>query len=62
MFIIIEGNPVSGFVYSGPFETKAAANDYAERWLEPDWWVAPLTSLDELRARHELAEQVRGSH
>jgi hypothetical protein len=61
MFIIIEGDPVSGFVYSGPFETREAANDFGDKWLVPDWWIAPLTSLDKLRARRELTEMVRGS-
>jgi hypothetical protein len=52
-YIIIEGDPVSGFVYSGPFETREAAGDYGEKFLAPDWWVAELIGLDELESRRE---------
>lgn len=40
-FVLIVGNPVDGFGFTGPFETheeacEAGTTDYV------DWWVAPL--------------------
>lgn len=41
--ILITGNPVDGFDYTGPFDTASDAADYANTHdIMPDWWVAPL--------------------
>jgi hypothetical protein len=40
MFIIIEGNPVGGFSYVGPFGSHEAAVAYADQGqFDTDWWV-----------------------
>jgi len=42
-YILVEGNPLSGFNFYGPFDNEAAAVRYAERDPEDDeWWVADL--------------------
>jgi hypothetical protein len=42
--LIIRGNPVDGFEYSGPFENAAAAALYGntDPHNDGDWWIAPL--------------------
>ena len=43
MYIIIIGNPVDGFGYTGMFETRGEAIAYAEEeYRTVEWWVAPL--------------------
>jgi hypothetical protein len=45
-YIIIEGNPVDGFRYYGPFKNFARAHEWAVNNRELDkryWWAIPLT-------------------
>lgn len=44
--IIVSGNPVDGFRYTGPFVTYAEAEQQAEGWDIPDWWISDLRSPD----------------
>ena len=47
-FIIITGNPVSGFQYYGPFEDTTIAERFGELQAdEKEFWVAPL-NVDEI--------------
>ena len=50
MNIIITGNPVDGFTYTGPFPDRESAID-AATWgvveTEADWWVADLVAVPE---------------
>ena len=42
-FILIEGNPVDGFTYTGPFVTPEAVSTEAERGSDDnDWWIGTL--------------------
>ena len=41
-WIAIQGDPVDGFDYYGPFKSTEDANDWASSNLQPDWWVADL--------------------
>jgi len=41
MWILIGGNPVDGFSFEGPFDSREAAIERGEE-LGPDWWIAPL--------------------
>jgi hypothetical protein len=42
-YILIEGNPLDGYNFYGPFKDEAAAIAYAGRDPEDtDWWVADL--------------------
>lgn len=51
MSIIITGNPIDGFAIFGPFADDTSAVEAANAaHLEPDWWVAPLHTADELPA------------
>lgn len=40
--IIVLGNPVAGFTYVGPFEDEDAATEYADGFIDDDWWLAEL--------------------
>lgn len=40
--VIVWGNPLDGTEIIGPFPSSAAANEYAERYLDGDWWVTEL--------------------
>jgi hypothetical protein len=40
VFIVITGDPVQGFIFTGPFTTHEAAEEWA-RDLQ-DWWSALL--------------------
>jgi hypothetical protein len=40
VFIVITGDPVEGFIFTGPFATHEAAERWAERLQ--DWWTASL--------------------
>jgi len=49
MWIVITGNPISGFDFVGPFSDPATAIDCAERDLsssEIDWWISKLKPTD----------------
>lgn len=47
-YIVIDGNPVDGFDYTGPFESEEDAIHYAEFNLAGiDWWIAPLRATKE---------------
>jgi hypothetical protein len=47
--IVVRGNPVDGFEYSGPFKNAAAAAAYGntDPHNEADWWIAPLYAPSE---------------
>lgn len=40
-WILISGNPVTGFTYYGPFESAKQAEEYSENTYFDDecWWV-----------------------
>jgi hypothetical protein len=40
-FILVTGNPVDGFNYTGPFPTSEAAMREGEG-ADGDWWIARL--------------------
>lgn len=40
-WMMVEGNPVDGFSFTGPFESNEAAWQYAEG-QGGDWWLARL--------------------
>lgn len=43
MAAIMFGNPVYGFRFIGPFDSKVDAVEYAnEQIMELDWWVIEL--------------------
>lgn len=45
-YIVVIGNPVDGFVYSGPFDDSAEAVSFGECVDKgTEWWVAPLVGL-----------------
>lgn len=46
MSIIVEGNPVDGFVFHGPFEDSDAAVEWATNNPLGDWWLANLQDVD----------------
>jgi hypothetical protein len=47
--IVITGNPMSGFTYYGPFANRAVAHAWANDILGAnDWWIAPLSDMDEV--------------
>lgn len=41
-YLIVQGSPVDGLWFTGPFETQTDAADYGDS-VESDWWVADLT-------------------
>lgn len=43
-FIVCYGNPIDGLTFTGPFETRDSANEWADANIatEYDWWVAPI--------------------
>ena len=43
MHILITGNPVDGFIYTGPFDTSDAAIQAADD-SGSDWWIAELAT------------------
>lgn len=45
--IICTGNPVDGFTYYGPFPSREAATEAAERttW-EGEWWIIRLNQFE----------------
>lgn len=44
MWIVITGNPMDGFGYTGPFESADQANEWADMHVtrEYDWWLAKV--------------------
>jgi hypothetical protein len=56
MFLIVNGDPLDGFSYWGPFETADAATAWANREIKPEllwsgsrstWWVSELEEPNE---------------
>jgi hypothetical protein len=47
-FIVVEGNPVVGFVYHGipAFDDHDDATRWAEENCTIEWWVVPLQDVD----------------
>lgn len=43
-FVLVEGNPVDGFTYTGPFNSSEEAVEYADDGVctTADWWVAEM--------------------
>ena len=42
-YIVITGNPVDGFTYTGPFDTFDEAHCWATEFQTgDDWWIARL--------------------
>ena len=45
MYIAIQGNPVDGFDYFGPFNTAVEAMEYIQADYDvSDWWIKELTN------------------
>jgi len=44
-YIVVDGNPVTGFDHYGPFDTPEEAVKYAQDEMETDWWIAPLQPI-----------------
>jgi hypothetical protein len=46
--IVVEGNPVDGFVFHGipAFHDHDAALTWAQENCSAEWWVAPLQDVD----------------
>ena len=44
-WIVICGDPVDGFHYYGPFETREEAMGWVHNLKEP-WCIAPLTGVE----------------
>lgn len=42
MHVVMQGDPVDGFMIYGPFKTGMDAADWAALNCEPDWWIAKL--------------------
>jgi len=47
-FIVVEGNPVDGFLFHGipAFEDAEEAVEWAGRMCTREWWVAPLQDVE----------------
>lgn len=48
-YLVVIGDPVDGFTFSGPFPTEAAASAWANEDAHLagyNWWTAPLTAID----------------
>lgn len=45
--IVVGGDPLCGFGFTGPFETEDEAVSWAEANIQGDWWIAPLYSQNE---------------
>lgn len=46
-YILISGNPVDGFNYTGPFDAASAAHDHGEDCGFAEYWIADLTTPTE---------------
>lgn len=42
-YILIAGNPVDGFTFTGPFATPDEAHNAGEAIHGGDWWIGKLT-------------------
>lgn len=41
--LVVVGDPVSGFEFTGPFESHDEATEWAEAEIRTDsWWIAPM--------------------
>lgn len=58
MYILIQGNPVEGFVYTGPFETREDVISAAED-NGGDWWITQLVSPSASRQPRTKSDVVR---
>jgi hypothetical protein len=47
-FIVVEGNPVDGFVYHGipAFEDHESATAWADENCTESWWIVPLQDVE----------------
>jgi hypothetical protein len=53
--LIVTGNPVDGFKFIGPFDTRDDAVDSASRGeIDKDWWVADLHPVERLAPEPDL--------
>lgn len=43
MYIVITGNPSTGFVFHGPFDDPGDAMTYAKS-VSDDWWITALVT------------------
>jgi hypothetical protein len=41
-WMLVTGNPVDGFVFTGPYETHEDVISAGDRVQDADWWIAPL--------------------
>lgn len=41
-YILIEGNPIDGYSYYGPYPNAQVAVLAGNSFYADDWWVAPL--------------------
>ena len=41
-YVLAFGTPADGFEYVGPFASGEDVNEYADRWLDGDWWAILL--------------------
>jgi hypothetical protein len=46
-FLVINGDPVGGFSFTGPFDDHDSALTWAEQNLKDNWWIASLESPKE---------------
>jgi hypothetical protein len=56
-FIVITGDPVAGFIFTGPFVNHEAAEQWAEGLQ--DWWTAFLQRPAQRFMRAEKHEMTR---
>ena len=40
--IVLEGNPVDGYRYHGPFESRNEAIEWSDKWCADTSWVHTL--------------------
>lgn len=46
--VIVQGNPMDGFTFTGPFLGPLSAVEHADNEkLDGEWWVAPLHPAEE---------------
>ena len=41
-YIVVFGDPTSGFEHHGPFDDPEDADAYADVYLDGDWWIVGL--------------------
>lgn len=44
--LVVCGNPLIGYHFTGPFDNAEDANAWADEYLtrEYDWWIAPVAT------------------